>query len=295
MSKAKVKNLFELKPEPCKLAVHCLHLAEDCTDRGKNERGVQCYELKKEEPPAILTENVDLGESVANEGNGAAEVGETDTPDPSNEVEKQEESMIDASESIPETTETVTAGGHKTFPRTLHVSLTEEELANSGSEMARLIAIWTKAKLDKKAYDRASKKLIDDTEEKYVALAEAVEAGSEEREVLCYWEYKPETGAKCLYRCDNGDVVEEANMGLLDYENCPGHNAKESIENAEALRQGQGENEQPASESGEPSETQGEGQPEEESPLTEEISHSEGEEVHAEFDNDNEWPLGNEP
>ena len=312
-------GLFKKTDPACAKKSECQSAGDDCTVKGMKGRDEECFVEKTVEEPAILTEQVNLGEPTAVVGEEVTADGE-----PSNEVEKQEEgilteqgqffcpecksfnvdefiyendfqsmkcndcqytgspgedfpateSIVDASFSIPKTQETVTTGGHKTFPRTLRIDLSEEELADSGSEMARLIGIWTKAKLDKKAYDRASKNLIDETEEKYIALAESVAAGSEEREVLCYWEYKPETGSKALYRCDTGDVVEEANMELLDYENCPGHKAEESIENAETLRQEQSLGEDSGSETGGQDETQGEGHAEGGNAATGEISQS---------------------
>ena len=233
----KVTSIFE---EPCSLAETCAHVGEDCTDKGKHERESACYE-----------EGENMGESSSAGGESVQVDGEI-----SNEVGKQEESSVDATESIPETPETVSVGGHKTFTRTLHVSLSEEELAEKGAEMSRLIGVWTKAKLDKKAYDRASKKLIDDTEEKYVAIAEEVEAGEEEREVLCYTNYDPEHGLKRTYRCDTGALVEELNMELLDYEHCPEFQGEKSIENVQEAFQEAATDEAGGPEAGEPGEAQ---------------------------------------
>lgn len=106
-----------------------------------------------------------------------------------------------------------------------------------GAEMARLIGIWTKAKLDKQAFDKSMKNLIDSTEEDYIAVAVKATAGTEDRPTECYWQMDRQHGLKRLYRCDTGDMVEELNMELLDYKTDV--SLEESIENVQNMVQGQ--------------------------------------------------------
>jgi hypothetical protein len=280
----------------CSMDNVCVDKGADCREKGRIDRENACFNDGKGE---ITADDVRLpGDTL--------EVYQEPPPESIGEDGVKEGEDGNASESIPAVPETFSAGGHKTFPRTLSVSLSEEELAEQGAEMSRLIGIWTKAKMQKKAYDQASKKLIDEAEEKYVAIAEAVEAGSEEREVLCYTVYDAEHGLKKTYRCDTGDVVEEVNMELLDYEHCPDYQTEQSIRNVEETigKEGEGEEQEaaPGEESvGEVAETEiGEG----DMTLKEEIDAPEpnlevGEEQEADemdltdespFKDDAEWP-----
>ncbi len=164
--------------EKCDRNETCFHYADDCTLVGAESRYFACFENK----------NIDCG----------TEEGKTETEQP-----------------IPETIfhsdET-----SETFTRLLPVCLEEDELAEMGAEMARLIGIWTKAKLDKKAFDKSIKNLIDDTETKYIEIAANVDAAEEEREVECYWQYDTKQNLKRLYRCDTRTLVEETAMTSED-------------------------------------------------------------------------------
>ena len=126
-----------------------------------------------------------------------------------------------------------------TFTRILPVALTAEEQAVMGAEMARLIGIWTKAKLDKQAFDKSMKNLIDTTEEDYISIALKATDGTEDRPTECYWQMDRQHGLKRLYRCDTGALVEEMNMELLDYKSDGDGDLEESIKNVESMAQGQ--------------------------------------------------------
>ena len=268
--------------EVCTMTEVCVSAGDDCTEEGRTGRENGCFDdgTDKTQPALAPVEAAPCIEDKCHAYNPKKPHNcrvfppETDAftgcPLEAETEEPIAETIADASESIPEVPETISVGGHKTFPRMLLVTLTEEELAEEGAEMSRLIGIWTKAKLDKKAFDRSSKALIDDTEAKYVAIAEAVQAGTEEREVQCYWEYDKEHGTKTLYRCDTGAIVETVNMELLDYDN--NTDGSESIKNVEEAFQTDTQQEAPDQPAGEEAEVKGEVATEEESPFTEEIS-----------------------
>lgn len=197
-----------LVKEPCKSAADCLSAGADCTEEGKFSREGACFEPNQSEGSGLFT----AGEET-NELGGIA----------------------DHSESIPEAVETVTtADTSGPFFCKLDVHLPEAELAEKGEEMARLIGLWTKAKLDLKAYQKAAKKVIDEYEERYIDLAEIVQAGTEEREVQCFWQFDAPHGLKKLIRCDTGAVEEERAMELLDYQHCPEYQTEQSVANVEA-------------------------------------------------------------
>lgn len=207
-AKQEPEDAVIVSKEPCKSAADCASAGADCTEEGHDQREGACFE-KKPEDSGLFT----AGEET-NEFRGIA----------------------DHSASIPETVETTTtADTSGPFFCKLEVHLPEAELAEKGEEMARLIGLWTKAKLDLKAYQKAAKKVIDEYEERYIDLAEIVEAGTEEREVQCFWQFDAPHGIKKLIRCDTGDIVKESTMELLDYSACgPEYQMEKSIANVEA-------------------------------------------------------------
>ena len=144
--------------------------------------------------------------------------------------------LADHSNSIPETTEAVSAGNtSKPFTRKLPVKLSQEELSENGEEMSRLISIWTKAKLDKKAYDKAAKSLIDTTEKKYVEIAEIVQAGCEQRDVQCYAEFDVPHGVKRIIRCDTYEEVETVTLTAEELQTDFNFAAEQSVSNVRDL------------------------------------------------------------
>lgn len=121
------------------------------------------------------------------------------------------------------------------FKRELPVALTGHELEVLGAEMARLIGICTRAKLEKQAYDKAAKGLIDQTEENYIEVAAKVAASTEERQVDCYWQYDSAHCLKRLFRCDTGEMVEELPMTSSDMQKDLNFQTNQSEENVLAM------------------------------------------------------------
>jgi len=101
--------------------------------------------------------------------------------------------------------------------------------------MARLIHLWTRTKLDLKAYAKSANDLIKRTEGQYMEIAEQVQAGQEEREVDCYWSYDTKQNLKRLYRCDTGLVVSEEAMTTDDLQRCLNFQTEQSVANVNAM------------------------------------------------------------
>lgn len=99
-----------------------------------------------------------------------------------------------------------------TFPRNLPVPVPAEELAEHAKEQARLYGVREKALQDKKASNAGFTRLIKDTEAALLKVSHVVEEGTEERPVICRWEFDYRAGIKKLRRLDNWQVVEEETL-----------------------------------------------------------------------------------
>jgi hypothetical protein len=198
------KEVIEEAALICTRAATCLSVGDDCLESGAIDRDYGCYECNEEASKQKAGEVVDASFD-------AQEVATDD--------------VFVCGETSPH------------FTRLLPVALSEEDLAERGAEMARLIGIWTKAKLDKKAFDKSIKSLIDTTEEQYIEIAVIVDAAAEEKEVDCYWQFDSAHCLKRLYRCDTGDLVEESVMTAADLQRDFNWQAEESEKNVNAMAQ----------------------------------------------------------
>lgn len=256
-----------VEPGECEKRQACIHGDDDCHQEGAVGREFDCFEPAEdisvslgtaEQPVIIDSENVEDAATLAAGLAGASAGSET----------------------------------NRTFIRQLRVHIPEDELAEKGEEMARLIGVWTKAKLDKKAYDKAAKKLIDETEERYIEIAEIVEAGSEERDVQCYAEFDTAHGIKRIFRCDTYELVAEETLTAAELQMDFNYVAEQSVANVEAafnqetpeiITEGAVDEEQEEyqgeageSETGEVEEAKGDVAVEEGNPFTDENSKPEG-------------------
>jgi uncharacterized protein (DUF1330 family) len=229
----------------CSKAEECIHHGQDCTEEGGAGREHVCFG----------TEFVE---------------------EPSEEVAHEDGDVVDAAFDEPPVDDVVFVCDETTPPFTalMPVELTEEELAERGGEMSRLIHIWTKAKLDLKAYSKAANDLIKRTEGQYIEIAEQVQAGEEEREVDVYFQFDSKACIKRLYRCDTGAMVREETMTQNDLQRCLNF----SVGNVNAMAGNTSQDEQPDAPDGEPEEVDTDTASEDETAPT------------GEFESDKDWP-----
>lgn len=88
--------------------------------------------------------------------------------------------------------------------RKLVVKLSESELAERGEEMAVETMKKLRLEFQRSAINRAIKPHKERSEE----LAAVIEAGEEERSVLCYWSYDWRMNLRYLYRSDTGEQID---------------------------------------------------------------------------------------
>lgn len=98
------------------------------------------------------------------------------------------------------------------FLRPLPVPVPEEDLAVYAKELGRLHTLWPKTKVDAKKFAKACKEVTDKVEEDMTAIAEIIEAGTEEIQVSCRWEFDYRSGEKRLRRLDTMDVIDVTTM-----------------------------------------------------------------------------------
>lgn len=99
-----------------------------------------------------------------------------------------------------------------TFTRELPCEVPDEEMASHAAEQARLYGVREKAIQDKKAFTRSCNKLIKDAEEKLLEISKIVESGTEERPVVCRWEFDYTAGIKRLRRLDSFHIADEETL-----------------------------------------------------------------------------------
>jgi hypothetical protein len=234
----------EPKKEPCGATATCQHAGADCTDEGFTNRKGECFEelpgalneVEKTEESLIFTETLFPGEGSSEEPNQQepedGEVVDAEfTADDGTVV-----GSVDASASIPNLSEAMVTGETVNVTRLLPVAINEEDLAAHGEEMGRLIGIWKRAKIDKEKYDKAAKKLIDDTEMKWLSIALIVDSGAEEREIPCVLIYDYPHGVKRVYRCDTNTLVEETTLTTEELQGSLNFSVESSVAAVEALR-----------------------------------------------------------
>ena len=237
--------------EPCGWATTCIHAGDDCSDEGFTNRKGECFEDATEEAknPAIDAtsdkpcHNVvcDAFVNDPNVENCLRNFGE-DATRPFEACETFVDSTISpetagCSASIPTLSEAMVTGETVNVTRMLPVKIHDDELAENGEEMARLIGIWTRAKCDLKNYQKASKKVIDETEERYIEIALIVDSGCIEKEIQCVLIYDYPHGLKRVYRCDTNALVEETTLTTEELQGSLNFSVDASVAAAEALRQ----------------------------------------------------------
>lgn len=98
----------------------------------------------------------------------------------------------------------------KVFTRPLPVPVSEEKMDDHAKELARLQLLHWETGIDKKAFAKSCKDIMDECEEQGVALSQIVKTGTEERQVPCRTEFDYTEGVKRIRRMDNWMIVETA-------------------------------------------------------------------------------------
>jgi hypothetical protein len=104
------------------------------------------------------------------------------------------------------------------FTKFLPVPVPEHQLAEYAQEMARLHALWVRTKLDAKAFAKSAKEVTDSCEKQELEIAEIINSGEEEIQVMCHWSYDFTHHVKRLIRLDTNAVVEERALEPEDYQ-----------------------------------------------------------------------------
>ena len=109
------------------------------------------------------------------------------------------------------------------FEESLPVQLTQEELLEHGAEAAKAREEMSSAEAEYKVAKDVYKEDLSFLESKLKRHLQAISAGTEDRPVLCEWQFDvPTTGTKSLVRLDTVEVLREAAMEGEDLqENLP--------------------------------------------------------------------------